>query len=64
MTQNVARATRDLFEGGRNTRNIKYYFQLGENTAEQLADYRLRAVAQISEGISKENLELDSIILD
>ena len=64
MTQNIDRAARDLLNGGRSTRNVKYYFQQGENTADQLADYRSRAIAQITEGISKENLELDSIILD
>ncbi|MES2903272.1 MAG: hypothetical protein V4696_03725 [Pseudomonadota bacterium] len=64
MTQNIDRAVRDLFEGGRSTRNIKYYFQQGENTADQLADYRSRAIAQIQETVSKENLELDSVILD
>lgn len=63
MTQNIDRAVRDLFEGGHRTRNIKYYFR-PDNTADQLADYRARAIAQISEGISKEDLDLDSAILD
>lgn len=64
MTQNIDRAVRDLFEGGRRTRNVKYYFQNGRYTADQLADYRLRSHAQIREGLSVENLELDSGILD
>lgn len=64
MTQNIDRAARDLFAGGRSTRNIKYYFQTGRVTADQLADYRSRAIAQIREGVSKENLELDRLILD
>jgi hypothetical protein len=64
MTQNIDRAARDLFTGGRSTRNIKYYFQQGGNTADQLADYRSRAFAQIHESVSKENLVLDSAILD
>lgn len=63
MTRNIDRAARDLF-AGRSMRNIKYYFRLGENTADQLADYRQRAWAQISESVSRENLELDSAILD
>ena len=64
MTQNVDRAVRDLFSEGRRTRNIKYYFQNTCVTADQLADYRSRAIAQIQEGVSKENRELDSAILD
>ncbi|MEM6858618.1 MAG: hypothetical protein AAF559_12165 [Pseudomonadota bacterium] len=64
MTQNIDRAVRDLFEGGRSTRNIKYYVQPGRYTADQLADYRLRVHAQIREGLSVENHELDSGILD
>ena len=64
MTQNIDRAARDLFEGGRSTRNIKYYFQQGPNTANQLAGYRSRAIAQIREGLSVENVELDAGILD
>jgi hypothetical protein len=63
MTQNIDRAARDLFSEGRGTRNIKYYFQQG-NTAEQLIDYRTRAIAQIFEGMSVEDVELDSAILD
>ena len=64
MTPNIDRAARDLFSGGRRTRNVKYYFQDGRNNAEQLADYRSRAWAQINEGISKENVELDRALLD
>lgn len=64
MTQNVDRAVRDLFTGGRNTRNIKYYFSLSGSTADQLASYRSRAIAQIREGISPENSVLDRGILD
>ncbi|CAM4370859.1 hypothetical protein NOLU111490_18330 [Novosphingobium lubricantis] len=64
MTRNIDRAVRDLFSEGRSTRNIKYYFQQGDNTADQLADYRQRAIRQISEGISKENRDLDAHILD
>ncbi len=64
MTQNVDRAARDLFSGGRQTRNIKYYFQEGRNTADQLADYRSRVMSQISERVSVENLELDGGLLD
>lgn len=58
MTQNIDRASRDLF-AGRNTRNIKYYFRDGGNTADQLADYRLRAMAQIGERVSVEDVALD-----
>ena len=64
MTQNVDRAARDLFSGGRNTRNIKYYFQDASVTADQLADYRQRAMAQIADQVSRENVELDRAILD
>ena len=64
MTENVDRAARDLFTGGRHTRNIKYYFQEGHNTGEQLAGYRSRAMAQINERMSVENLELDGALLD
>jgi hypothetical protein len=64
MTQNVDRAVRDLFSGGRNTRNIKYYFPLSGTTGDQLASYRSRAMAQIREGISPENSALDRDILD
>jgi hypothetical protein len=63
MAQNIDRAARDLFAEGHRTRNIKYYFVSG-NTGEQLADYRSRAIAQIKEGISKENVDLDGPILD
>ena len=63
MTQNIDRAARDLF-AGRSTRNIKYYFGLGANTGDQLADYRSRALAQINEQVSIENTELDRAILD
>ena len=63
MTQNIDRAARDLFSEGRGTRNIKYYFLQG-NTAEQLDAYRNRAIAQICEGMSVENTELDRSILD
>ena len=64
MTQNIDRATRDLFTGARSTRDIKYNFQQGASTADQLADYRQRAIRQINDSLSKENLDLDSIILD
>ena len=64
MTQNVDRAARDLFSGGRSTRNIKYYFQNSQITADQLADYRQRAIAQIADHVSLENVELDRAILD
>ena len=64
MTQNIDRAARDLFSCERRTRNIKYYFQQTDNTADQLADYRMRAMAQIHEGVSVENTQLDSAILD
>lgn len=64
MTQNIDRAARDLFAAGRVTRNIKYYFQQGANTADQLADYRSRAMAQITEMVSVENTDLDRLILD
>jgi hypothetical protein len=65
MTQNIDRAVRELFSTeGRQTRNIKYFFRNGENTADQLADYRLRALHQINHGQSQENVELDSSILD
>ena len=64
MAQNIDRAVRDLFEGGRTTRNIKYYIQGGQSTGEQLADYRQRVHAQIREGLSEENVELDRGILD
>lgn len=64
MTQNIDRAARDLFSSDRRTRNIKYYFQQGANTADQLADYRSRALAQIQERVSLENTELDQSILD
>jgi hypothetical protein len=65
MTQNIDRAARDLFAGGRTTRNIKYYVQPGARvTGDQLADYRSRAMAQIREGVSRENTELDGAILD
>lgn len=64
MTQNVDRAARDLFSGGRSTRNIKYYFENGRITADQLADYRQRAIAQIVNQDSHENVELDAALLD
>lgn len=64
MTQNIERAVRDLFSGGRSTRNVKYYVQDGPNESDQLADYRSRALAQISEKISRENVDLDRAILD
>jgi hypothetical protein len=64
MTQNVERAARDLFSEVRDTRNIKYYFQHSRITADQLADYRQRAMAQISDQVSHENVELDRVILD
>jgi hypothetical protein len=34
---------------------IKHYFHLGENNADQLADYRMRAHSQIEQGTSVEN---------
>lgn len=64
MTQNIDRAVRDLFDAGRRTRNIKYYFNQGPNTADQLADYRSRALAQIDKHVSQENVLLDSCLLD
>ena len=65
MNQNVENATRELFATSeRGTRDIKYFFQTGDNTAEQLADYRNRAVAQIESGMSAEDVELDGSILD
>lgn len=64
MTRNIDRAARDLFSGGRSTRNIKYYFQDSRITADCLADYRQRAIAQISDQVSRENVELDRAILD
>lgn len=65
MTQNIDRAARDLFSNDqRTTRNIKYYFQQGANTADQLADYRSRALAQVEGRISLEDTELDGSILD
>jgi hypothetical protein len=60
----LERAARDLFTGARSTRNIKHYFQQGTSTADQLADYRQRAIRQINDSLSRENLDLDSIILD
>lgn len=64
MTQNIDRAARDLFSGGRSTRNIKYYFQDSSVTGDQLADYRQRAIAQIADRVSCENVDLDRVILD
>ena len=65
MTHNIDRAVRGLFETEeRLTRNIKYYFRLDGNTADQLADYTMRARSQIEQGVSAENIELDSSILD
>lgn len=65
MTQNINRAVSGLFETeGRQTRNIKYFYQEGDNTADQLADYRNRVNSQIEQGISQENLELDTLLLD
>ena len=64
MTPNIDRAARDLYSGARRTRNVKYYFEDGRNNGDQLADYRSRAIAQIQEGISKENVELDRALLD
>ena len=65
MNPIVERAARDLFSTGeRRTRDIKYFFRAGENTAAQLADYRSRAIAQIDSGLSVEDLELDAAILD
>ena len=69
MTQNVDRAidraVRGLFETeGRQTRNIKYYFRQTGNTADELADYRMRAHSQIEQGVSEQNTDLDSLILD
>ncbi len=65
MTQNIDRAARDLFQGEeRQTRDIKYFFRVGENSSDQLADYRTRAMAQIERGISVEDIELDRLILE
>lgn len=65
MTQNIDRAVRGLFETeGRQTRNIKYFFQQGENSGDQLADYRQRAIHQIANGLSVEDVDLDTSILD
>jgi hypothetical protein len=64
MTPNIDRAARDLFSGGRRTRNVKYYFGVNPCPAEQLADYRNRALVQIAEGHSVENVELDGATLD
>ena len=65
MTHNIDRAARGLFSTeGRQTRNIKYYFRQDGNTADQLADYRMRAHSQIEQGISVENTDLDGSILD
>ena len=65
MTQNIENATRDLFANGeRQTRGIKYFFRSGNNTADQLADYRNRAIAQINAGLSVEDTDLDRSILD
>lgn len=63
MTMNIDRAARDLFEGGRNTRNVKYYVD-GSCSADQLADYQRRITVQIREGVSVENVALDSELLD
>lgn len=65
MTDNIDRAARDLFSPeGRQTRNIKYYFRQEGNTADQLADYRMRAHSQIEQGIAVEDTDLDSSLLD
>jgi hypothetical protein len=65
MSQNIDRAVRDMFHTeGRATRNIKYYFRHGENSADQLADYRTRVHSQIRENATVENVDLDRHLLD
>jgi hypothetical protein len=64
MSDEINRAAVALFGNpSRRTRNIKYYFR-DETTASQLADYRNRANAQISSGVSREDTTLDSVLLD
>jgi hypothetical protein len=64
MNDEINRAAESLFGNPlRRTCNVKYYFR-DETTASQLADYRNRASAQISSGISKEDTILDSALLD
>jgi|GEM_PF-3750381 len=65
MTENTERVARDLFSTvGRTTRNIKFYFRRGDNTAEQLSDYRTRAIAQIVNGMADEDVDFDRHLLD
>ena len=64
MNDSLRRAADDMFAApNRVTRNVRYYFQ-ENSTAIQLAEYRNRANAQISQGISLEDLELDRALLD
>jgi hypothetical protein len=65
MNQNIENAARDLFtNSGRRTRDIKYFFRAGDNTAVQLADYRNRSMAQIEARVTIENVNLDISLLD
>lgn len=65
MNHSIENAARDMFANpDRLTRDVKCFFRSGDNTAEQLADYRNRAMAQIESGISLEDVDLDETILD
>lgn len=58
MSTIIDRVARDLFDGQEVVRDIKFCYRR-ETSAEQLADYRSRAIAQIRGGQSRENTELD-----
>lgn len=64
MMSMTEHAARDLFETeGRQTRNIRFYFQGEQRSADQLSDYRTRALAQI--GVTAhEDVDFDRQVLD
>lgn len=64
MNSSASRAARDLYDSGRQTRNIRFYFHGDNCSQENLSDYRNRALAQINNGLSVENIDLDRELLD
>lgn len=63
MSTIIDRVARDMFEGDSVVRDIKFCYRHG-TTAEELADYRSRAMAQIRGGQSTENIELDGSLME
>jgi len=61
MSTIIDRVARDMFEGDRVVRDIKFCYRNG-TTGEQLASYRDRVHAQIRAGLAEPDTELDSVL--